>query len=97
MELRHTGPVGVDDRFYLVPREMLPRFLSPRGRQISLITPEVLAMHDSEGTLLATAFIGVLQPMGRHVWQEARTNISRTMVLTTCQQVGSYWTRGMWE
>ncbi|XP_053633497.2 uncharacterized protein [Cherax quadricarinatus] len=86
IELRHNGPAGADDLFFLEPRGIEPRFFSPRGRQISSPEPESLALHDYEGALLATATMSTYKPMGRHLWRDAHTNTTKTMVLTVCKQ-----------
>nr|XP_045603292.1 uncharacterized protein LOC123761356 [Procambarus clarkii] len=86
MELRHNGAADADDLFYLVPRGIVPRFFSPRGREMSSPEPNALALHDNEGALLATAAMATYQPMGRHLWKTSHTNVTKTMVLTVCKK-----------
>ncbi|XP_047475759.1 uncharacterized protein LOC125029721 isoform X1 [Penaeus chinensis] len=89
VELRHSGPAGYNDRFFLLTRGTKPIFLSQDGRQIvSDGTSGIeLKLLDSAGEVLATARTARrFHPMGRHAWRDAATNATRTMVLSACGQ-----------
>lgn len=89
VELRHSGPAGYDDRFFLLTRGTRPVFLSQNGRQIvgDGASGTELKLLDSDGEVLATARTARrFHPMGRHVWRDAATNATRTMVLSACGQ-----------
>ncbi|XP_042861045.1 uncharacterized protein LOC122246510 isoform X2 [Penaeus japonicus] len=87
VELRHSGPAGYNDRFFLLTRGTQPIFLSQDGRQIVSdgTSGNDLKLLDNVGGILATARTARrFHPMGRHAWRDAGTNATRTMVLSAC-------------
>ncbi|XP_037775507.1 uncharacterized protein LOC119572468 [Penaeus monodon] len=84
-ELRVDDYSAMNMKLYLVPEDLIPRFVSLSRKQV-IVNEGPLSLVDVENRTIATSFYTGIQPVGREEW-EFPSGFRKNMTITACSKV----------